>query len=412
MTSSVPLSPPAEEPFAGHPGRLGRLLIPYPRATAAFYTVVCSLLVALVGTHAVRLQKDLGFGTAELGYMIGTYFVAAALGSMTLGPLVDRFGTRIGFRLASVGTAFAAISIVALARNWVVAALVLAIAGISNTVAQLTGNRLVARRVASGSQGSGFAAKQAAIPLSTFLAASAAWLIGADKPWRLTFIAFAVIALAAAALSPGFPSPLRATVERARERTRAATSLMALAVAGGMGAVAANTLSLLVVDAFSRTGFSEAAAAQVATAGSAAAIFARLGVGQYVDRHRTPGYLELTVMMAIGAVGFLLLSVAGEARPVLFCGVLLGFAAGWGWPAVIYFTAAHNSPLLPASATAFVLSGVYTGTVVGPIALGSIAAHLGYPVAWSVGGASLLVAASMVQLSRHLAHGSNADDRR
>jgi MFS family permease len=384
-------------------GRIRGLLLPFPIITAVFYTVVGAMPVYLVSAYAVRLQRDLGFGTAELGYAVSACFVAAALGSMFLGPAVDRLGTSIGLRTASLGSAVATLALALVASNWFMVAGALALAGLSHIVAQLTCNSLLAREVASGSQGRGFAGKQAAIPFAALLAGLLVWLLGANIGWRATFLGFAVVCLAAAALTPSSPSAPRPPSRQKRRIGKAAAPLTALAVAGGFAAVASNSLTVLVVDAFATAGFAEAAAARVLFFGSAAAIAARTVVGWDIDRRSARGFRELTLMMAIGSAGFLLLAVAGESRLLLFAGVLLAFAAGWGWPAVIYFTAARNSGISPATATAFTLSGVYVGTVVGPPLFGVIAEHAGYSTAWVTGAATLAVGSVMTLVSRRLA---------
>jgi hypothetical protein len=54
----------------------------------------------------------------------------------------------------------------------------------------------------------------------------------------------------------------------------------------------------------------------------------------------------------------------------------------WGWPGVIFFTVVHSYPNLPARASGLVLSGNLTGTVIGPLVVGSLAGRGNYPGAW------------------------------
>ena len=397
---------PTDRPAPALPGRL---LAPFPRATSIIYAVMGSLPVYLVGAHSERLQEELGFGTAGLAYATTGYFVASGLSAVALGPALDRRRGAGSFRLASALSAAAALAVAWLANGWQALAACLAVSGVANTVAQLACNRLLAKRLASGRQALGFAAKQAAIPLSSLLAGMAASLAGPDLPYRVTFTAFAGFALVAVALAPAFPggAPGSAPVPAGSGGMRRV--LVALAVAGGLGAVASNALAVLVVDAFADGGFSEAAATAVMTLGSAASIAARLGVGWEIDRRGGNGFGELTVLTAAGAAGLLLLALGGSNRPVLFTGVLLAFAAGWGWPAVIYFTAARHGGDSPATATAFVLAGVFAGTVVGPALIGVQAEHLGYRTAWLTGSAALCLACLTVVAARRLATAARAE---
>ena len=80
--------------------------------------------------------------------------------------------------------------------------------------------------------------------------------------------------------------------------------------------------------------------------------------------------------------------------------MIAGFGAGWGWAGVIYFAVVRTHPQAPAAATAFVLSVVFVGNVIGPAGVGFIAQHGSYELAWGVGAAVLALATAAALAAR------------
>ncbi len=381
----------------------GRLLLPYPITTAVFFTVVGVSPLFLAGAYTVRLQEELGFGTSEFGYSVSAYFLVAAITSARFGPVVDRLGSFIGFRLATAGTTLAALVLALFASNWVWVAVGLGISGMSNTFAQLGANRVIAANAGGRRQGIGFGAKQAAIPLGSLLAGGAVSILGVDVAWERSFFVLALLAIIAGIIAPRFGAAPSSSGEHVRGGVGDAWPHLALlAAAGGAGGATGNSLAVLVVDAFETEGFTESAAAGVLAFGSAASITVRLLVGWFIDRNQRQGAIELGTLMVVGSVGFLLLAIAGSSRPLLFLGVFLGFAAGWGWPAIIYLVTTRTTEIPPATATGFVLTGVYTGTIIGPLTLGTIAEDVSFQAAWGVASATILLGAVLVALSHRM----------
>ena len=76
--------------------------------------------------------------------------------------------------------------------------------------------------------------------------------------------------------------------------------------------------------------------------------------------------------------------------------MVLGFGLGWAWPGLMNFAVVRLHPQAPAAATSITQTGVYAGGCLGPLALGAVAAHLGYPTMWAVAAASMLVAATLM----------------
>jgi MFS family permease len=384
---------------------VSRFLASRPITTAVTFTVAGAFPLFLVSAQSSRLQSDLGFGTAELGFAIAGYFLFAAVGSLTIGVPIDRLGATLALRASATTSIASSLLIGVVAQNWLMVGFGLGISGIANTFSQLSANLIVAGQVTGARQGIAFGAKQAAIPLGSLIAGLTVSVLDADVSWRATFIAYAVFSAFMIAVVPKLEHESRHGVGRRSVRDAADGPLVMLLISGICAAAAGNSLAVLVVDSFVVGGFSESTAASVLAGGSTAAIVARVAVGSYVDRRQTGGYLELAGLMFVGTVGFLVLSIAGESRVLLFLGVALGFAAGWGWPALIYYVTVRASDVAPATATGFVLTGVYVGTIIGPPLLGSIADEVSYGSAWGVAAALIGVGGGAVLISRALSAG-------
>ncbi len=378
------------------------MLASRPITTSVVFTVAGAFPLFLVAAQSARLQEELGFGTAALGYAVSGYFITAALGSLALGTLIDRIGPSAAFRTSGAIGIVAAVVIGVVSDHWVVVALGLGISGIANTFAQLGSNLIIADRVKGERQGVAFGAKQAAIPLGSLAAGFAVSTVASGVDWRVTFLVYGALSAALMILAPRVRHEPRPREARARVRDAATGPLVPLLLAAALAASAGNSLAVLLVDSFVVSGFAEKTAALVLGIGSAASIASRVTMGWYVDRNQAGGYPELATLMFTGGIGFLLLSWAGGNRPVLLIGVLLGFAAAWGWAAVIYYVVVRVRVSTPATATGFVLTGAYAGTVVGPPLLASVAEAFSYPTAWLIGAVLMGVGGVMVLTSRHL----------
>jgi hypothetical protein len=145
--------------------------------------------------------------------------------------------------------------------------------------------------------------------------------------------------------------------------------------------MAGNGLSLFIVPSAVGIGIEEAAAGAVLAACSLLVVAIRLGAGFVVDRRRSGGYIEMAWMAGAGTIGAAVLVVASV--PALYLVAMpIAVLGAWGWPGIFFFTAVHSYPELPARASGLVLSSNLTGTVIGPLIVGSFAGRGNYPGAW------------------------------
>ncbi|MBQ0902626.1 MFS transporter [Micromonospora sp. U21] len=368
-------------------------------AGAVLTTVACVLPVFLLGGLAVQMGADLGFSPAGLGLAVAVYFGVSALASVPSGRLVERYGPTVVARCGIVLAAGSMLAVAVLARSYPVLVGLLALSATANALGQLASNAALAQHVPTRRQGLSFGVKQAAIPVSTLLAGAAVPTIALTAGWRWAFV---VAAGAALTTLPAVPRQLAGRARRAgaTRAGRATVALVVVGVAATLAAAAANALGTFLVDSAAARGLSPGVAGLTLTLGSAVCVAARVGAGWLADR-RTGGHVALiAAMLVVGAGGLGLLALTGVVP--LVAGVVLGFGLGWAWPGLMNFAVVRLHPQAPAAATSITQTGVYAGGCLGPLSLGPLAAHLGYPTMWTTAAVSMLLAAALMLVGSRL----------
>nr|MDT0661381.1 MFS transporter [Micromonospora sp. DSM 115978] len=365
-------------------------------ATATTIAVVVPIF--LVGGLAVQMGAELRFSPAGLGLAVSIYFAISALASVPSGALVERFGAARVARAAILLSAGSLVAIAALARSYPLLVVLLGLSAGANALGQLASNAALSRHVPTGRQGVSFGLKQAAIPISTLLAGASVPLVALTVGWRWAFVAAALAALTALPAVPAEPGgPARRT---GNGGDRATAALVVIGAAATLAAAGANALGTFVVDSSAARGLDPGAAGLVLTLGSAVCIAARILSGWLADR-RTGGHVAtISGMLLVGAAGLALLALDSPAA--LLVGVVLGFGLGWAWPGLMTFAVVRLHPQAPAAASSITQTGVYAGGCLGPLILGGIAAHAGYPLMWLVGAAAMLLSAALMLAGRQL----------
>ncbi|MGI5146991.1 MFS transporter [Plantactinospora sp. CA-294935] len=365
---------------------------------AAVITVAGVLPVFLIGGLAVQLGAELDFSPAGLGLAVAVYFGVSALASVPSGALVERYGPTAAARASLLLVAAAMLAVAAVARSYPVLLALLAAVAVANPLGQMSSNATLAHRVPPGRQGLSFGIKQAAIPAGTLLAGAAVPALALTVGWRWAFVAAAVLALA---ILPVVPTGQRQVADPAARRGgRATGALVALGVAGTLAAGSANALGTFLVDSAAARGLSPGVAGLVLTLGGAVCLLSRILMGALADR-RSGGHLNtVAAMLVVGAAGLALLHLA--APLALVVGVVLAFGLGWAWPGVLNFAVVRLHPQAPTTATSITQTGVYAGGCLGPLGLGTLAEHLGYPTMWLVAAAAMLLAAGLMLVGRRM----------
>jgi MFS family permease len=350
-----------------------------PLLTAVVYTGVGVLPLYLISTQILQLEREIGFGVAQLGLATAAFFGAAALAANPAGRLVARRGAPAGLRLGSATTIAACLVAGTSGTPWLIP-VATAVAGVGNGIIQVAANLAIFDGVGKRRQGLAFGAKQASVPMASILAGLSLPVIGLVFGWRWVFAGAGVLALALSLSAPHLnrDRPPRRVEQRVGRPT---SSMLWLGLAGITGAAAGNGLSLFIVPSAVDIGIAEAAAGGVLAVSSLLVVVLRIGAGWLVDHRQSSGHIEMAWMAGAGALGAVALMLA--ASPQLYLVAMpLTLLGAWGWPGIIFFTVVDSYPDFPARASGLVLSSNLTGTVIGPLVVGALAGNDNYPGAW------------------------------
>ncbi|WP_298403976.1 MFS transporter [Ferrimicrobium sp.] len=363
-------------------------------------TTVTTLPVFLTGALAVVIRQHLGLSSTQLGLLVAGFFLAAVPASLIIAPRVAAIGAERIMRVAGLATSLALLSIAAFGHSFFVILGALLVAGAANGSMQPAMNLYLANRVRLARQGFAFGVKQAAIPVSTLLAGVSVPLVALAFGWRYAYLGAAILALGVTALLPRSDPALRAAGERPPRTTVVLKPLIFLAVGIGLGAGAANGLGAFFISSTASIGVSLGTAGYLASVGSLASLITRIASGYFADRRNGNHFVVVTIMLSIGAVGYILLSLG--QRPLVVLAAVLAYAAGWGWNGLFNFAVAWTHPKAPGHATGITQAGAFAGSVFGPLAFGIVVDHLGYADAWRFAALLAVAAAVAVMIGRSL----------
>lgn len=402
-------------------------------------TTVSVLPAFLTGALGVQLRAELDITEAGVGLAVTAFFTTAALGSMVMGRAAERLGASAAMRLG-LAISIATLSAVAvLARSGTSLTAVLLAGGVANALTQPSANLLLAQRVRAEHLGLGMALKQAGMPTATLLGGLAVPALALTVGWRWAYAAGALLAVAALGLVPpagprpgGRRGPLRSArsggdrpahavpadahrhggrgcegeVAPPRRRTSGRPDqplwlLVLLSGAACLGAAAAGALAAFLVSGAEAAGLGEGRAGLLLTGGSALGIASRVLHGRLADRGRIDPLPHVTVLLAIGGIGFALLATHAPLGYLLATPIT--FAFGWSWPGLFNLAVVRANPSGPAAATGTTQTGVYLGALAGPAGFGLLVESAGYRTAWAVAaGVSVVAALVLVQGRRQL----------
>ena len=360
------------------------------RTAAVTTALVGTLPVFLTGALAVQIGRDITFGPSRLGIASGAFFAAAATGSALMGRLAERVGPGRAMRSAASANAVL-MALIAMVPDYRLLLVLLTAAGFANSLAQVGANLLVAKGIDPLRQGWSLAVKQAGVPAGTLLGGLAVPALGVTVGWRWAYLVGAVGAVAAALVVP-----IGAVAPGGRDRPSRSGDvplrpLVVLAVAVGFAAAANGSLSTFMASAGVEAGLSESAAGLVLTMGATIGISMRLLAGRRADRRGRRHLPVVSMLLAGGAIGYLLL--APGTVPTHLLGAAVAFGSGWAWPGLFNLAIVRANPTAPAAATGITQTGVYIGALTGPVLFGLVVDAWGYGPAWTLAAASSALAA-------------------
>lgn len=380
-----------------HPVRslLPAILVPLRVTTAAV------LPVFLLGGLAVQIRGTLGLSVSEIGVGVAVFFLLSALAATPAGRLVEKTGARRGLQAAS------ALSVISLAGmgaspSFPYLLALLGVGGLGNAAAQVSSNLFLTRQVPISRQGFAFGLKQAAVPAATLLGGLAVPTIGLTIGWRWAFLGAAALALMQI---PLIPTEEKTFIDLQRndndDRSRMSMlSLIVLASAAALGAMAANALGAFFVDSSVTAGISEGTAGLTFAAGSAAGLAMRIWAGWMADRRTSGKLLAVSALLLVGTCGYLML--AFRISILVLPAAVLCFGGGWGWPGLFNLAVVTQNRLMPALATGITHTGAFTGGIFGPLLFGFIVEKTSYAVAWSVASGWTVLAILGILIARKM----------
>lgn len=356
-----------------------------------------SLPVFLLGGVAVQARADLGFSESTLGLSVTLFFALSAGMSAAAGRVTERIGIRRAMTVTAVLSS-SGLVVIAVSPTWAVLALGLVVGAFGNAFAQPGANALLSRGIDRSRQGLAFGLKQGSVPLTSLLGGLAVPVFALTIGWRWAFVAGALSALSLLIL---IPKDLR---QEPRPRAGAAPAglvpgtkvpLLVLSVGAAFGNMGANSLGVFLVETLVAAGSEEARAGLILMAGSFIGMTTRVVLGSWADRTPRQLFATTAMMLMIGSGGYALLAT-GSSRLLPF-GVLLSFAAGWGWNGLFSFSVVATNRLAPATATGITQRGLFFGAMAGPGLFGVLAQAFGFNVAWAA--VSVLAAGGAVAMA-------------
>jgi MFS family permease len=403
-------------------------------AAASAALAVATVPMFLFGALSGSIGAELGFGTAQAGAVVTTFFLAAAVTAVPLGRVTESLGGRRAMRLGVVTSAVGCALVGTVAANWWHFALVLGIVGGVLPFVDTGAARTFTTAVTARRRGAAFGIKEASVPFASMLAGLAVPAVAGTAGWRAAFLAAAAVgplAWAALAVVPPAAPPephgdgrrtgprsLRTgrrarrtgprslrTGRRARRtgprpgRAALPRAVPVLAVGFALAGGAAAAAVAFLVPAAVAVGMSPAAAGTALAVASAGSIVARLVAGLAADRHPHGVGALLVVGMALGALGALVLALGRPGWPIVVAAALT-LTAGWGWTGLGFTALVRLAPETPAAAAGVGLTGLAVGGTVGPLLFGVVVGAAGaYAWGWTTLAASFGLGAAAVAIA-------------
>jgi predicted MFS family arabinose efflux permease len=359
----------------------------------------------LLGSQAVQITRDLAFGDALLGLAVAISWLTAAAASAPMGRVSERLGGGRSLRAAVILNAGVMGLVALVAVNWAILAVLLAVGGIGNALAQPSANLVMVHAIPQERHGFAFAVKQSAIPFATLLGGLVVPAVTLTLGWRYAYALGALAALVVAGAVPGNLDRRAAEVRAVGQSARTSAGLdsplrvlAGLAIGIGLGAAAAGALTAFLVSGAVEAGLSEATAGLLLMGGSAIGIASRLIAGARADT-RGGGHLRVVSWMLVGgAMAYLAMALGTPTSYVV--ATPLAFAAGWAWPGLFNLAIVRANPRAAGIATSITQTGTYVGAGLGPLGFGLLASRVGYGWGWLVTAVTALAAAQAIVMGR------------
>lgn len=361
---------------------------------ATFSMVTTATTPFLVGTMGTGIGADLGMTVPALAGVISFGYLIASVLSPLGGRLTQRIGAPNSLRLAggltSLGVALAALASSS-AQLWAAFTAI----GLANAVIQPASNGTLSGITTGRAQGLLFGLVQSAVPTATLLAGLLLAALNDVELWRR-----ALWTLFALSLVPQLLIARRRADEESCPTTcfvpakgAASSTLWLLLVGAFLGSASSTVVAVFGVASGMAGGLSPTAAASGQMLGSLCCIVGRITSAWRWGQHRPMRLLRYVAMLqALGVAGVGLLAVL--SAPAYFVGFAVAFGCGWGWTGLQNLALVRGWPDSAARVTGVIQSGLFAGSVVGPVVFGGIVSSQSYSAAWGTAALTMALAAS------------------
>jgi MFS family permease len=369
---------------------------------AFIVTLVTTLPPFLTGALAGEISRTLNLQPAVLGTSIGGFFLAAALGSVGLGRTVDSKGWRSSMQTSSAISGISLVGIGTLGTSLAGFAGFLALGGLSMSIGNPAVNLALATEIPPQRQGLVFGIKHSAVPASAFLSGLALPVFALNVGWRPVFIGAGLLALGSVLLlskTRESASQLGAG-KRGRSGELRFKPLTAMASGAFFAAMGASALSAFLVLSLIDSGVTASNAGLLLGLASIGGLGMRLLAGWTVDRKGGTGLGGVAGLLAVGALGSLMLTA--NSLWILTVGAVVAFAAGWGWNGLFNFAVVKYHSDAPGRASSIALVGTYLGAASGPVLFGLLAGSTSFDVGWLVTAGISLIGSGVILLARSM----------
>ncbi|MBI5849456.1 MAG: MFS transporter [Planctomycetes bacterium] len=349
------------------------------------------------------VRAELGLSTAQLAWVDGVTFAAAALGGLACGRVADRWGRRRALNASILLFSLGAL-LTGIADGFESLCVARAVTGLGVGGEWGVGHAAVAEAYPAERRNRAAAILQAATPVGLALAAVVGCFVAPRIGWRDTFVASsgtALLVVAARWLMPRdlataerAPAPLRALVDPAHRASTVVLFALLVLHMTGFWCCYAWLPSLLLREG----GHSLAFVGGFHVALASVHVVADLAFGPLADRFgRTRTFVALALLSAVGLL-VVALAFARLRDDVVLCGIALA-AVGLGsgtWSAFGPWFAERYEPALRATAASLLYNLARMSQLVAqPLlalaftATGTLAVSLWVGVACALGSAAL-----------------------
>lgn len=352
---------------------------------AAVLTTVSSVFPGfLAGALAVQISAEFVVNEKVYGWALGGFFLAATLGSLLLGRLVQIIGPRRQIMVSLTTVVMAQLAVVLVVSSFAGLVLALAVCGLANAATQTAVN-LALTQARIERLGLAIALKQSGMPTASLIGGLLVPALALTVGWRWAFlvgVAFAVVALVAVGRVVPRSLVARAGAAPRPKPVSSRRDLMLAATVGALLSFGAGSLNAWVVASGVDAGLGEGTAGLMLSLGAGCGVALRLASGYRMDRLKLRPFRVAGSTVLVGVVGIVLLTV--RAAPLHMMATVVAFSGGWVWPVFTNFGIIRTNPEAAGTATGTTQMGVYIGVFTAPLVTGWLIETAGYRAMWTV----------------------------